>query len=134
MEAIMRKSGLFSPSAASYLVFALVGLCLLTSTTSPLDTIAQKLPALQEFDISGITMILQFYMILGFAGVALNLVTSLAKVNLLTFLCIVLDAQYIGMHLYYMQGAGNGVQILLIFFIILSIVSLVSNLTLFGKR
>ena len=130
----MRKSGLFSPSAASYLVFALVGLCLLTSTTSPLDTIAQKLPALQEFDISGITMLLQFYMILGFVGVALNLVTTLAKVNVLTFLCMILDVQYIDMHLYYMQGAGNGVQILFIFFIILSIISLVFNLTNFRAR
>lgn len=130
----MRKSGLFSPSAASYLIFALVGLCLLSSTLSPLDTIAQKLPALQELDISGITLLLQFYMALGFVGVALNLVTTIAKVNVLTFLCIILDVYYIAMHIYYMQGAGNGVQILFIFFIILSIVSLVFNLTNFRAR
>ena len=130
----MKKLSLFSPSAASYLVFALVGLCLLTSTLSPLDTIAQALPALQGLDISGITLLLQFYMILGFVGVALNLVTTLAKVNVLTFLCIILDVQYIGMHLYYMQGAGNGVQILFIFFIILSIISLVFNLTNFRAK
>ena len=132
----MKKNAfsLFSPSAASYLVFALVGLCLLASTLTPLETIADKLPVLQGLEASGITLLVQFYMTLGFVGVALNLITSLAKINILTFLCIIIDAQYIGMHLYFMQGAGNGVKILFLFFIILSVVSLVSNLTNFRAK
>lgn len=132
----MKKASfsLFSPAAGSYLFFALVGLCLLASTLTPLESIAEKLPILQTLDTSAITLLVQFYTALGFVGVVLNLVTTIAKINLLTFLCIIIDALYIGAHLYFMQGAGNGVKILLIFFLVLSGVSLVSNLTNFRAK
>ena len=129
----MRKLSLFSPSAASYLVFILIGMILLSSTTAPLESIGQKLPTLAEFDISSLTLLARFYMIVGIVGLVLNLVLSIFKVNFLAFLCIVIDGQYIGMNLYFTRGAGNGVQILAIFLVILSVISLVSNLTSFRK-
>ena len=132
----MRKNNLalFSASAASYLLFVIVGMILLSSTTSSLESIGNNLPVLQGLEISHLTLLAQFYMIVGIVGLVLNIILSLARINLLAFLCIVIDVQYIAMHLYYMQGAGNGAKILLIFFVILSIVSLVSNLTSFRTK
>lgn len=130
----MRKSGLFSPSAASYLVFLLVGMIMLSSSTAPLESIGEKLPSLAGLGIANLTLLAQIYTAVGGVGILLNLITNLFRINLLTLLCVVVDVAYAAAHLYFMSGAGNGVQILFIFFIILSIVSLVSNLTLFGKR
>ena len=130
----MRKNSLFSPSAASYLVFILIGICLLYSSLNPLDTIGEKLPVLQALNLPQVTLLAQFYMIIGIVGLVLNLVLSLARVNLFAFLCILIDAEYIGLHLYLMKDAENGIKILFIFFIILSIISFVSNITSFKAK
>ena len=130
----MRKNSLSTAAAASYLVFFLVGLIYLSSTTLSFDTLRSALPTVAGLNDSAMSTVITVYMIVGAAMILVKGIQSLIGLGILGLPCIAADLAYIALHLVLFSGAGTGASIVLIFFIILSISSLVANIVSLGGK
>lgn len=122
----------FSNAAASYLLYVCVGIFTLY-TDNGIATV-HKLPALSGVDAQTLTGIVQVYMIAAGVLLVIKGIQSLIGVGILGIPCLIGDIAYIALYAFLTQGASNGANILLIFFIILSIISFVANITSLGGR
>ena len=122
----------FSNAAASYLLYVCVGIFTLY-TDNGVATV-HKLPALSGVDAQTLTGIVQVYMIAAGVLLVIKGIQSLIGVGILGIPCLIGDIAYIALYAFLTQGASNGANILLIFFIILSIISFVANITSLGGR
>ncbi len=122
----------FSNAAASYLLYVCVGIFALY-TPNGIATI-HKLPALSGLDTETLTGIVQIYMIA--AGVLLIIkgIQSLIGVGILGVPCLIGDIAYIALYAFLTNGASSGANILLIFFIIISVISFIANIASLGGR
>ena len=70
------------------------------------------------------------------AGVLLVIkgIQSLIGVGILGIPCLIGDIAYTALYAFLLSGASSGASILLIFFIILSVISFIANITSLGGR
>ena len=122
----------FSNAAASYLLYVCVGIFTLY-TPNGVATI-HKLPALSGLEAETLTKIVQVYMIAAGVLLVIKGIQSLIGVGILGIPCLIGDIAYTALYAFLLSGASSGASILLIFFIILSVISFIANITSLGGR
>ena len=124
----------YSASAGSYLVYVIVGLLFMNSTAESFDGLRSALPALSSLDDGIINTIIMAYMIVGGVMLLIKGLQSLIGTGFLGVPCLLADIAYIALHLYLFQTATTVASMLLVFFLILSGISLVMNIVSLGGR
>lgn len=124
----------YSASAGSYLVYVIVGLLFLNGNTMNFDGLRSSLPALSQLDDGTIHTIIMAYMIIGGVMLLIKGVQSLIGTGFLGVPCLLADIAYIALHLFLFQTATTGANMLLVFFLILSGISLIMNIVSLGGR
>ena len=122
----------FSNAAASYLLYVCVGIFTLY-TPNGVSTI-HNLPALSGLDAEALTKIVQVYMIAAGVLLVIKGIQSLIGVGILGIPCLIGDIAYTALYAFLLSGASSGASILIIFFIILSVISFIANITSLGGR
>lgn len=122
----------FSNAAASYLFYILVGIFTLYTENGVANI--HKLPALSGLDINTLTKIVQVYMIVAGVLLVIKGIQSLIGVGVLGVPCLIGDLAYLALYAFLLKDASSGASILIIFFIILSIISFIANISSLGGR
>ena len=120
----MKRFSHFSMSAASYLLFLLAGMITL-SAEGGIEAIAAN-PAIFNLGIDA-TVLAQIYTAVAGALLVIKCIHSVVGGRLLALPCLIGDIAFISLHNAMVDGAGAAGAILLLFFIILSAVSLIPN-------